>query len=159
MHKAWPGLRWFWGIPFLFLADQGSKWWVLQNVSPGEIISFFPGVQFILAHNTGIAFSLLSQQNLWGKSLLCLFIIAICLLTSLWLARTPRSDKETGWAFMFILGGALGNLFDRLFHGYVIDFIDCYFRTWHWYTFNVADAFITLGACILLKTILSTRGK
>jgi len=158
MHKSWPGLRWFWGIPFLFLADQGTKCWVVQALTPGEVISLFPGLQFTLAQNTGIAFSLLSQQNPWGQRLLCLFIMVICLWISVWLAKTPRSDKETGWAFMLILGGALGNLFDRLWHGYVIDFIDCYFRTWHWYTFNVADAFITIGALILLKTILC-RGK
>ena len=83
-----------------------------------------------------------------------LFIIVIALTIMTWLAKTPPKDKWSGIALVGILGGALGNLCDRMWHGYVVDFIDLSVGPWHWYTFNIADSFITVGAIVMMLTIM-----
>ncbi len=148
------GLKWFLTLPFLFLLDQLSKWWVLNNVAMGEFVQLIPGFNLTLAHNRGVAFSLFADKPHWGQVALIIFIILICAYLATWLAKTPMRDKWTGISLSLILGGALGNLCDRVWHGYVIDFVDFYVRSWHWYTFNLADAFITIGAIMMAKTIL-----
>lgn len=149
-----PGLKWFLWVPFIFLFDQISKWLVVQQLAMGQTKEVLPGLQLVLAHNYGIAFSLFQQQNNLGKFLLIITIVAISLFIALGLAKTSSQEKWTGWALTFILGGALGNLADRFRYGYVIDFIDCSIKGWHWYTFNLADVFISLGAAMLVKNIL-----
>lgn len=152
--KGCPGLKWFLGVIPLFLLDQLSKWLVLENITWTKPITVMPGLQLIRAYNYGVAFSLLNQQIPWMQLGLLCFIVGICLFVAVWLVKTPLTDKWSGVALTMVLGGALGNLCDRLWHGYVVDFIDFYMGTWHWYTFNLADAFITLGAVMLIKTIL-----
>lgn len=152
--KSVPGLMWFLWLPLLFVIDQLSKRYVLQHISFGDIYPVIPGLQFIFARNHGIAFSLLSQRGSFMQMGLLCFIILICLTIAWMLAKTPTHEKWSGFSLVFILGGAIGNLYDRFSHGYVIDFIDCYIGSWHWYTFNLADSFITIGALMLIKTIL-----
>ncbi len=148
------GLQWFWSVPILFILDQVSKWWVLTHVSFGEKLAIMPSLNVTMAHNRGIAFSLFSQRAVIGQIVLISFIILICACVAVWLAKTPLKDKWSGISLSLILGGALGNLCDRLWHGYVIDFIDFYINTLHWYTFNLADCFITVGAIMSIKTVL-----
>jgi len=152
--KSMPGLKWFWWLPLFFLIDQISKWLVLKNISYGETVALFPSLQLTLAHNHGIAFSMLSTQQTFGQIALISFIVLICAAISVWLAKTPMEEKWSGFSLALILGGALGNLCDRIWHGYVVDFIDFYVQSWHWYTFNIADAFITIGALMSIKTVL-----
>lgn len=149
-----PGLAWFIWVPLVFLLDQASKIGIINTLSFGESIKVLPGIQFTLAHNYGIAFSLFNKGGSLTQLALMATIIVICAIMGVWLAKTPRSDKWSGIALVFIFGGALGNLCDRIWHGYVVDFIDFYVGTWHWYTFNLADVFVTLGAICMLKTIL-----
>lgn len=153
VSKNMPGITWFWTIMPLFLIDQLSKYWVLTHLTMGEFVQLVPGLNVTLAHNRGIAFSLLSQKPTWGQTALIILIIGICSFIGGWLAKTPFKDKWNGISLSLILGGALGNLCDRIWHGYVIDFIDFYLNSWHWYTFNLADSFITIGAIMMTKTI------
>ncbi|MBI2792582.1 MAG: signal peptidase II [Gammaproteobacteria bacterium] len=153
-EKKLPGLKWFWFLPLYFALDVGSKWLVLQKLSLGESTQVFSWLNFTLAYNRGIAFSLLSNHELIGKIFLISFIVVICIGVAVWLAKTPTNDKWSGFSLSLILGGALGNLFDRLYYGYVIDFIDFHIQHWHWYTFNLADCFITIGAIMSIKTVL-----
>ena len=151
---ASPGLKWLWWVPLLFALDVGSKWLILQRLSLGETMYALPNIQFTLAYNHGIAFSLFNQHEMMGRIILICFIMLISLGIAVWLVKTPMSEKWSGFSLSLILGGALGNLFDRIYYGYVIDFIDFHIHSWHWYTFNLADSFITIGAIMSIKTIL-----
>jgi signal peptidase II len=111
-------------------------------------------LNLVLVHNTGAAFGFLSSAGGWQN----IFFIAIALAASafiLWMSwRLESKDRLLAIALMLVLGGALGNLLDRLIHGYVIDFIDVYYGTWHWPAFNVADSAITVGAALLIADAL-----
>jgi signal peptidase II len=148
------GLSWFKWVPLVFLSDQLSKWWVLTHLTPYDSLSVMPGVKFLLAQNRGVAFSLFDKQDGTTSTLLIVFIAAVALTIMVWLARSPKTDRWSGWALVAILGGALGNLCDRIWHGYVVDFIDLSVGPWHWYTFNIADSFITVGAIVLMIILL-----
>lgn len=152
--SRFPGFMWFIGAPILLGLDQASKWAVLKNLQYGEIYPVIKGLNMTLAYNRGVAFSMFSQQAGMTHILLTSVIGMICLAVSYWLAKTPLEEKWNGIALMLILGGALGNVCDRILHGSVVDFIDFYLGTWHWYTFNLADSFITIGALMMIKTIL-----
>ena len=153
-NKRFPGLLWLLGVPWIFLLDQVTKWLILGNLSFGERVAVIPGLQFTLNFNRGIAFSLFDKQANVGQIALLVFIIFITIMVGAWLIKTPLEEKASGISLMFILGGALGNLFDRIWHGHVIDFIDLYYGNIHFYTFNLADSFITLGALIMIKALL-----
>jgi len=152
--KKFPGLWWLLWVPWLVLLDQVSKWAILEKIAYGEISPLIPFINLTQSHNYGVAFSLLNQQAHFLQLGLLGFIILICIGVALYLIKVPANDKWLGMALTLILGGALGNLCDRLFHGYVIDFIDFYIRSWHWYTFNFADGFITIGALMLIKSLM-----
>ena len=154
VSTQFPGLWWFLGLPWLVLMDQISKIWIIKNISYGQIVDIIPSLNFTHAHNYGIAFSLLNNKMQIVQIALIAFAILICGGLGIWLSKVPLKDKWLGIALVFILGGAIGNLIDRIRFGYVIDFIDCYWRTWHFYTFNLADSFITIGALMIIKTII-----
>jgi signal peptidase II len=154
-----PGLRWFYGAPPIVLLDQVTKWWVLKHLSLGEMLPVMPGLSLTLSYNRGVAFSMFGKQAAVGQILLIIFIILICAMVGIWLAKTKTDEKWSGISLLFIFGGAIGNLLDRLLHGHVIDFIDCYWRTTHFYTFNIADSFITIGALMMIKTIFTEEKK
>lgn len=149
-----PGLRWFIWLPLVVLIDQISKWFVIRHLSLHDVIPLFPGLRVTLSHNTGIAFSLFSSSNSHQQILLLAVILIISTIMGVWLAKTPYEDKWSGVALVFIFGGALGNLCDRIWHGYVIDFIDFYIGNWHFYTFNLADSFVSIGAAMLIFSTL-----
>lgn len=155
--QHFPGLKWILLLPLLVLLDQASKWMIYDNFSLGEVKPFIPGLQFTLAFNPGVAFSFFNQHATMGHILLISSISLICLYLVYMLLRTPISQKWAGFSLAFILGGALGNLWDRIYHGYVIDFVDFYIKDWHWYTFNIADCFITIGAFLLILNILFSK--
>lgn len=152
-NSSCPGKRWLLFSVIWFACDQLSKWWILQNLSWHQVKPLFPGIQLTLSYNRGVAFSWFHSQPQRGTQLLLAVVVVITLLIATWLVRTPREKQWEGWSLCFILGGALGNLFDRFWHGHVIDFIDLSFRQYHFYTFNIADAFITVGALMLLKEV------
>lgn len=149
--------RWFAWIPVIVLLDQLSKWWIVSNLQLGDQIALFPGLNVTLAHNYGVAFGLFNDNIAAQKVVLLCVAILITAVISLWLYKTPAEQKAEGHALVFIMGGAIGNIIDRLYHGYVIDFVDFYVKSWHWWTFNIADSFITVGAAILLISIFFER--
>lgn len=141
-------------VPIIVLLDQYSKIWVLETLQLGQTIKLIPGLNLTLAHNYGVAFGMFNDNVMASKVILLGVAVAITLLISVWFYKTPTTQKLEQVSLVFILGGALGNIIDRVSHGYVIDFIDVYVNGWHWWTFNIADSFITIGALLLLKTIL-----
>lgn len=142
-------LRRWWRIALsVFIADQASKYAAVKYL-PGRDVAVMPLLNFVLAYNTGAAFGFLNRASGWQN----VFFIGIAVVVSIVIVRMLRQLKPgQSWiavALMLVLGGALGNLLDRLRFGYVVDFIDFYIGSWHWYTFNVADSAITCGAILL----------
>ena len=133
-----------------FIADWVSKrmfqdW--LDSTGPIEVIA---GLRLILVHNHGAAFGFLASAGGWQRGLFIFVavVVMIYLAWRLWAARPAEAVVNMGFAM--ILGGAAGNLIDRVQHGYVIDFIDIHFKAWHWPAFNVADSAITIGAVVVI---------
>ena len=148
-------------IPLLLLAtlvvvlDRASKVWIVHHINPGYAITVIPGV-FRLTHvlNTGAAFSLFENSSpiTVRNSLIVFSIIAvIVVLAMLW--RAGRTLSLTGVALALILGGAIGNLYDRLRFSHVVDFLEVHIVHYHWPDFNIADSCIVIGACLLLIEI------
>ena len=146
MSKAW---GWFAGALAIVAADQLAKWVVLARFAPGErreVTEFF---NLVLVFNKGAAFSFLAQAGGWQTPILVAFAIGAALIVSWLLLRSPGRRMFCA-GLMLILGGALGNVIDRLRFGHVVDFLDLHAGGWHWPAFNVADSAITLGAALLI---------
>jgi signal peptidase II len=133
----------------ILILDQVSKWVILIEVmDPPRVIPLTPFFNLVLGWNRGISFGMLdgdSNLNLW---LLPLLALAIIVALVVWLARTDGG--LVALALGLIIGGAAGNVVDRLLHGAVLDFLDFHAAGWHWPAFNVADAGITVGAGLLI---------
>jgi signal peptidase II len=147
--------RRLWIAVAVVVLDQVTKFAAADYLSQHGEIHLAPFLNLVLVHNTGAAFGFLSGAGGWQN----VFFIIVALAASifiLWMyRRLSATDKLLAIALMLVLGGALGNLLDRLIHGYVIDFIDVYYGTWHWPAFNVADSAITIGAVLLVIDALS----
>ncbi len=139
--------------------DQLSKQWVLTNLPEYQPIVVIEGFwNWYRTYNTGAAFSFLADAGGWQTWFFTALAFGICTLLTVWLARTPRQDWRTALPFALVIGGAIGNVIDRLLHGHVIDFIQWYWRDWYWPAFNLADAAIVGGAIgIVLFGLLPGR--
>ncbi len=134
----------------LLLGDWLSKILFQGWLETGGPIDVVPGFRLLLVHNHGAAFGFLASAGGWQRGFFILVAagVIIYLAWRLWMARPE--EKMTNIGFAMILGGAAGNLIDRVRHGYVVDFIDIYVRGWHWPAFNVADAAISIGAVVVI---------
>lgn len=133
----------------ILILDQLSKKWIIASFMLNKPVIIVAHLNFILAYNNGAAFGLLSESAGWQRWLFILVAIAVSTVIMVWSTRLKTKDHLEGFALACILGGALGNLYDRIYYGHVVDFIDFYIGSWHWYTFNVADVAICIGAVIL----------
>ena len=143
-------LLWFAIAAAVLLLDQWSKLWIVERYAYSDTEFFSGFFNLVRAHNYGAAFSFLSDAGgwqRWGFSLLATVISGVIIV---WIARLPLQRKLEGLALALILGGALGNLYDRLTLGYVVDFLDFHWSGKHFPAFNVADAGISVGAAILI---------
>lgn len=132
------------------LADQLTKWWVLHSFHPGEVREVLPVFNLVLTFNEGAAFSFLSEAGGWQRWFFILLTLGVSLALVLWLRRLHAGERATALGLALILGGALGNLVDRVRLGRVTDFLDFHWQGWHWPAFNLADSAITLGVVVLL---------
>lgn len=144
--KKWP---WFLLSGLVFLVDQLSKYAIVSTLLSYQPYPVMPMFNLTLAYNTGAAFSFLSQAGHWHRYFFAGFssLMSLCLI--IWLMRLPVKAYLQLTAVSLILGGALGNLYDRLIFGNVIDFIDLYYGSHHFAVFNLADSAICLGALLL----------
>lgn len=144
------GLWWLWLSALVLVLDQASKLLVMATLTPyHEVVAVTPFLNLVHVHNTGAAFSLLADQSGWQRW----FFLAIASIASgviLWLLAGTRGRAVFAIGLALILGGALGNLIDRLAYGHVVDFLDFHVAGWHWPVFNVADSAITLGAGLII---------
>ena len=132
--------------------DQLSKLWAVRALQPiGLPHPVIPGfLNWTLIFNKGAAFSFLIDGGGWQRWFFVLLALVISVVLVVWLARTPRRDWRTAMPLGLIVGGALGNLIDRLHAAQVTDFIQMYFREWSYPVFNIADCGITVGAVMLV---------
>lgn len=143
-------------IPWLLLAlivagvDQAIKYWALSSLYFYQSKPLLPFLNLTLAQNTGAAFSFLSQSGQWHLYFFTALSAILIIGFGFWLFRLKSEAKWQSLAISFIMGGALGNLIDRIHLGFVVDFIDFHFKTHHFAVFNFADAFICIGAFLLI---------
>jgi signal peptidase II len=133
---------------FIIVFDQATKWSILAFLEIGEVVKICPCVNLVLTFNSGTSFGLLSPETSFQKYVIIVLTI-LCMLFIMYLFIKLKSSIEKVLCGLLI-GGAIGNLIDRFFHGAVVDFIDVYYNNWHWPAFNVADAFISSSAVLLL---------
>ena len=142
-------LPWFAGAAAIVLADRLTKLWVLETFAPGERLSVTGFFNLVLVFNKGAAFSFLAGASGWQTPVFAaISSIAAVVITVLILRNA--GNRMLCAALGMILGGALGNLWDRLLWGHVVDFLDFHAAGWHWPAFNVADSAITIGAGLLI---------
>lgn len=143
-------MRWYWLAALVVVLDQYTKYLADSLLSYRVPVEVFPGLNMTLVYNQGAAFSFLSDAGGWQRWFFITLSTAISLGLIVWI-RKIEADRIWMLAGMaLVLGGALGNLIDRSLYGYVIDFIDVYYQSWHWPAFNIADSAITVGAACLL---------
>ncbi|NBQ88004.1 MAG: lipoprotein signal peptidase [Betaproteobacteria bacterium] len=141
----------------LVLADQFTKVLIIGNYRLGDMTEVLPFFNIVRVHNSGAAFSFLADASGWQRWLFTGFgVVAAALM--LWLLRAHAGQRLFSFALSCLLGGAVGNVIDRLLHGYVVDFLDFHWAGWHFPAFNVADSAITVGAaCLILDELLRVR--
>jgi len=155
-RKAW---LWYFVALMIVLLDQLSKAWVSSSFTYGQPVSFTSFFNFTLLHNHGAAFSFLAGQGGWQRWFFALLAITVSIFLVIWIARTAEKNKLESFALAFILGGALGNLYDRIHLGHVVDFIVVHYQEHFWPAFNLADSAITLGAFVLIADMLLKKEK
>ena len=133
----------------ILLLDQLSKWSALSNLQLGVPEPVLPFMNWLLLLNPGAAFSFLAQGSGWQRWFFTIVGLVACVYI-VWLLRKSQNDKILCVALSLILGGALGNVLDRIMYGAVVDFIDLHYANWHWPAFNIADSAICIGAALII---------
>ena len=144
--SIWPWLGW---ALLILVADQVTKMLILGSYQLGDATPITPFFNIVRAHNTGAAFSFLAQAGGWQRWLFTGFGLLAALFI-LWQLHAHPGQKLFSFALASILGGAVGNVIDRMVHGYVVDFLDFYWASSHFPAFNIADAGISVGATLLI---------
>ena len=122
--------------------DQVTKWLMVSWLALYETVAIMPYFNLTMAHNHGAAFSFLAQAGGWQRWFFIVLAIVISTVLLVWLSKLKPEAKLEAVSLSLILGGAIGNVIDRIYYGYVIDFLDVYIGNSHWPAFNVADAAI-----------------
>lgn len=152
--------HWLWLSLLILILDQLTKWLVLTNLQPFEIVELIPNLNLTLMFNTGAAFSFLADAGGWQRWLLAITALAVTGALTVWLFRLKTSERWLALGLALLIGGALGNLIDRVLLGHVVDFIQVYlpfmpFAIFNpWPSFNIADSAISIGVVILLIATL-----
>jgi len=161
-RTGFPPYPWLWlaVTALVILFDWHTKALASEALELYRPVEVFSWLNITLAHNYGAAFSFLSDAGGWQRWFFIVLSSGVSLVLLVWLLRLPRQEWVTGLGLALILGGAIGNLVDRVQLGYVVDFIDVYYRDWHYPAFNVADSAITCGVILmLLDALLLNRHK
>ena len=149
-RKRGGAFRWLWCSLAVVITDQGTKLAAVALLDPASSVELIPALDLVLVYNPGAAFSFLSTAGGWQRWLFIGLAFAICGFILHWLRTLPRHARWYPLALSLILGGAVGNVIDRIHIGAVVDFIDFHVGDWHWPAFNVADSAICVGAALLV---------
>ena len=148
------GWVWLWVTAIILLLDRFSKIEIQRSLEPYSVKPIFPGFNLTLLYNKGAAFSLLDSQSGWQSWFLGAIALTVSIAILIWLYRIPSSKRWLSIALSLILGGALGNLSDRLLYGRVVDFLQFYAGNLYWPSFNIADSAVCVGAFMLFLDAL-----
>ncbi|BFQ94474.1 signal peptidase II [Gallibacterium anatis] len=159
MKKQANGLVFLWLSVVAFMSDLFTKWLVVSHFELYESVNILPIFNLTYVRNYGAAFSFLADHSGWQKYFFVLIAVVISALLLFWLAKTPRQKILLNSAYALIIGGALANMTDRLYHGFVVDFLDFYWQIYHYPVFNVADIAICVGAGLLILDYLKNERK
>jgi len=143
------GLVWLWISVLVLIVDRYSKLWVMQHLGFHETLPVLPFFNLTLAYNTGAAFSFLDSASGWQGWFLGGLALMVCLIVLVWLSTLSSRDSWINIALCLILGGAFGNVCDRMLYGHVIDLLSFHWGDWYFAIFNIADGAICLGAFIM----------
>lgn len=152
-------LIWLWLLIPVLILDLGSKYWALSALNYAEPNPVLPFFDLTLLYNTGAAFSFLAEAGGWQRWAFSAVAGIVSVILIVWLKRTERQLWWLGLGLSLILAGALGNLYDRVAHGYVVDFISLHYNNYFFPAFNIADSAITLGAVLLILDMLFLESK
>lgn len=153
-------LRWYLLALVVILLDIATKVWAVEQFMYGPALQIIPGLlQFTYAENYGAAFSFLADAGGWQRWFFGAVALIFSAVVIVWLKRLPAAKRWEPIALALILGGALGNLWDRVVLGYVRDFISVYYGSWHFPVFNIADVAISVGAAMLVIELLFFKDK
>lgn len=146
--------------PWLLIAavvvgfDQLTKWLAITRLTRHAEVAVAPFLNLTLVYNRGAAFGFLNDAAGWQNVFFIVVALIACAVITYLLLRMEPNNRAVALGLALILGGAIGNLIDRIAYGHVVDFIDVYYGTWHWPAFNVADSAITIGAVFLVLDAL-----
>ncbi len=146
-HTGW---RFLWIALLAFGLDQYSKILVVEHIGLYQAVQVMPFFNVTHVYNYGAAFSFLHDAGGWQRWFFTIIALAVSGLLLWWMKQVGRHQVLLPVAFSLILGGALGNAYDRIIHGYVIDFLVLYYQDWQWPAFNIADSAICVGATLLI---------
>jgi len=142
----------------ILIVDQATKWWIVFDVmAPPRTIAVFPSFNLVMGWNRGVSFGMFDSDSPFNQWLLIALALIVVTVLAFWLKRAE--SRLIASALGLIIGGALGNVIDRVHFGAVADFLDVYIGQYHWPAFNVADAGITVGAAILVLDSLFTGSR
>ncbi|MET4163302.1 signal peptidase II [Marinobacterium iners] len=150
-------LHWLWLSLLVIVLDLGSKYLADSLLTYANPVPLLPVFDLTLLYNTGAAFSFLAGAGGWQRWLFVAIAMGMSAFLLHWMYRTPRSHYLLGVGLALVLGGALGNLYDRTVHGHVVDFISLHWEGYYFPAFNIADTAITLGTIALLVDMLFSR--
>jgi len=143
-------VKWLWVSVVVLILDQCTKLLADAMLSMHQSVVLLPFLALRKAYNYGAAFSFLGDASGWQRWFFIVLALIVMGILVTWLRRLPPGNTVARMALVLILGGAAGNVIDRLIYGYVIDFIDVFYGSWHWPTFNIADSAISVGVFLLL---------
>ena len=132
------------------VADQLSKWLAEASLVPYQPVPVIPMFNLTLAYNTGAAFSMLSDASGWQRWFFITLTVVVVIVLFSWVWRMRADERLHAFSITLVLGGAIGNLIDRVIYGHVVDFLDVYYGSYHWPIFNIADSAITVGVLLLI---------
>jgi signal peptidase II len=145
-----PQMKWLWISALVIVLDQAAKQIAEAQLTPHRAVNLFPHFDWYLTYNTGAAFSLLADAGGWQRWLFTVIAIVISAVIVNWIRKLPADETLTAFSLSLILGGAIGNLIDRVYLGHVIDYIQIWLGSYPWPAFNIADAAISVGAVMLV---------
>jgi len=155
------GIRWLWISLLVVVVDQLSKLWIERTFELGDTIAVLPVLDIVRAHNTGAAFSFLAGAGGWQRWAFSVLAVGVSIALVFWLRKLALATHALlVFGLALILGGAIGNVIDRIEHGYVVDFVHAHWGAAYFAAFNVADAAISIGAVlVILDALLEGRRK
>ena len=153
------GIRWLWISLVVIVVDQLSKVWIERTMVLGDSFVVLPILDIVRAHNTGAAFSFLADAGGWQRWAFSLLAVGVSIALVFWMRRLALATQGLlAFGLALILGGAIGNVIDRIEHGYVVDFVHAHWGLHSFPAFNVADSAITIGAVlVILDSLLEGR--